>query len=1609
MLRQVNRLARSSYRRSTHRGIFALGLLFSLAAPGAAVVYTYENSTSAAVPNSVDTSTGTVAYASSGAAVSITDDGYNGTQASMACKTIAVASEPGLNTILGPVTVSVSITHTFVGHLTIKLFSPTDSFTLMSRPGTTEAADNGGGAGTGDSTNIAGGTPVTFAMASATEAETMGGGLTNGQTVCLSGGACSFNPDNGASTLSEDLADLNGDSKVGNWTLCVGDSITGETGTLDNWSLNLGTAPGTGGDTGCDDGSSALNVSFAVGDSFTVSSIALGLNVSHTNRGQLRASLVAPDNSTLQLLTQTAGATDDPDDNYDVYFSPLSDGAGSNPVDDGDADPVAEPYYHRLINAATGFYSGNAAGTWTLRICDRFDEGTTGTFNRARLVLDDGVAYAPRCTSRTTFDFCPGCAESPPAGATSTAYPGGGITAGGVTLNLTATILTDATGSARNFSVVNTQTGGEFGYYVTEFDASAAQVETVRSETTWTFTPAVTDLQWAQKDQDNSSWEDYTRVRGLFNGAEVRYSISQDAAPAYQISGEILETDTNSTPPDTFGNAYWNFQGAVSTVRSEYWAGDDFANPSQQFIGYGALLYCGFDFGDGPSSYGTPLSGTGTAPKHVLGDRSIFLGANRPDGEADSAPSAAATADDTTQVPSSGVDDEDGVSSFPSCPGDGTYTVSVSASDVRTSGSDATLYGYIDWNRDGDFNDAGERSNPVVVPRTNADPTSYNVTWSGVPSGCGGTTSTYARFRISTDATRAGSPTDTASTYAPDGEVEDYQISNGTLPVTIAHVTSERRGGEVEVRWTTATETLNAGFRIWGLDARGERRLLTSVKSQGSDSFRPQSYSARVSGKGISAFEIEDVGVAGENRLHGPFTVGAEVGAAPDGQAIDWAGIRGESGLRPLASLAGRATDAPASLAAFAGMAGGSAQAKARLLVRDEGIQRVTYEQLLAAGADLGNLQPGKIAVINNGLGVPRYVETVGGRFGPGSFIEFVAKPELTLASPVDVFLVESNPAKAVPAGSFVPGSGSLATVAAEDRHRDDRVYSYSSPTADPWFEQQLLAWGGAATLTRTFDLPDLAAGPVMLDLSAWGWGDWQGAAPDHHLVVTVNGTEALNETYDGITALERSVDLQGLVTATGNEIQVTAPGDTGYLFDNQAYDGFTVRYSRASMARDESFQGEVTGSSAPGLGRGRRPQSTPTGFAIGGFSGGQFVSVWSITGGVASRSLQAPVGGQVVAPTGAQVYAAGLSAIQRPGILAGVPAAASPSDAQYLIVTHPSFADHLGGLVALEQAKGLTTEVVTTDRIYAAYSDHAASAEAIRSYLTASAGGGHLRYVLLVGADSTDPYDHLGLGSISFVPTLYGAYTPYISYSPTDEALVDANGDGVGEALIGRLPVRTVAELETTIAKLATWEQNVDSTARAAFLVGGKSDSEAAVAPINAAYEQALASWNAVAANVDEYGVTAIHDAIVGALNAGTPLVSYVGHSAPSTWDNTAVLRSSDVAGLVSSGHTNLVTQWGCWNSYYVEPTYQSLSALLLTSPNASPASAIGAMTRTSDAAHQALGTLFFQHVAAGAPTVGDAFHAAKADLAAQGWGMDALLGMALLGDPAMSLPPAE
>lgn len=171
--------------------------------------------------------------------LAITDNGYSGAEASMACASLVAGAWTGAD--ISSVTAQVGMVHTFVGDLVIKLISPANTVvTLVSRPGYTEVADDGAETGYGDSSDLVITHPITFSQSAGVSSELMGDGanITSTQAVCQTGGVCDFLPSNGAATAGN-LSAFNGQTSPGTWKLCVGDVTSGDLGTIDAVTLTI--------------------------------------------------------------------------------------------------------------------------------------------------------------------------------------------------------------------------------------------------------------------------------------------------------------------------------------------------------------------------------------------------------------------------------------------------------------------------------------------------------------------------------------------------------------------------------------------------------------------------------------------------------------------------------------------------------------------------------------------------------------------------------------------------------------------------------------------------------------------------------------------------------------------------------------------------------------------------------------------------------------------------------------------------------------------------------------------------------------------------------------------------------------------------------------------------------------------------------------------------------------------------------------------------------------------------------------------------------------------------------------------------------------------------
>lgn len=703
----------------------------------------------------------------------------------------------------------------------------------------------------------------------------------------------------------------------------------------------------------------------------------------------------------------------------------------------------------------------------------------------------------------------------------------------------------------------------------------------------------------------------------------------------------------------------------------------------------------------------------------------------------------------------------------------------------------------------------------------------------------------------------------------------------------------------------------------------------------------------------------------------------------------------------------------------------GSAQAVelVNLMAKESGLHRITYEQLLDAGVDLEGVRHSRLALTRGGQ--PIAVHSRGQRanqrrqsrvFGPGGYIEFIAaaEPNLYSADTAYTLHIDTRLRRTFPklrSQRVRQQAGFASSYAAEYHFEQNNYYDFLSPSKqDPWHFGQLISVNGAGNAEYSFALSNVYGGSASAELQLFGIVDFDGVGDDHHVAIEINGAAVGEHQFEGNVATDFSVPTAGqdLNLANGtNTLRVNLVPISGYPFDAVALNKAIIHYQRMPIAE----QGRADGVFAAGQ------------YEISGFSS-RDIRIYIQNGNGHWHSMR----GLRVRPDGAdfkvqfKLPSAARLAIADADGMRGVDVAMYPDlqdirsgKAEYLIISHPAFlgAELAGFAQYRAQSSGLTTKIVDVEQIYAQFGAHVPDANAIQAYVRYAADQLGTRYVLLVGGDVYD-YKQYQSVAVSHVPTLYTA-TPggllQVQQNPVDSLYGDTDADGIPDLPVGRFPVRTLAELIITIEKIQDYEAN-QGYANLAVVAADLDDNGNGIS-----FEQEAESLISLMPPEWESTAVRVYPQSLGEQNAkhlldskfaeGSRMVSYVGHSAEQVWSRAAppLMKASDITLLNNIDRPAVVTQWGCWNTYFVKPESNSMSQAFLLSSNGA-ATILGASSLTSLSSERALAGILQPLLLAPGERLGDALVAAKRTLAEQmPQATDVILGWQILGDPALVL----
>jgi hypothetical protein len=975
------------------------------------------------------------------------------------------------------------------------------------------------------------------------------------------------------------------------------------------------------------------------------------------------------------------------------------------------------------------------------------------------------------------------------------------------------------------------------------------------------------------------------------------------------------------------------------------------------------------DFGDLPDGYGTTLLAGG--PYHNLTAAGPYLGqaiVAEPDGQ----PSIDGTGDGA---------EEDGVTAIIDSEWIAGETRSISAT-VANASSGAVLGGWFDWNNDGDLDDSGEYFQWNVVNGVNTLDLVVGSAfdWTSDPL--------FARFRLFSSA--ASAPGGTLSQAdsvgeAIDGEVEDYQWDAGTLPVTLNSFSSEgAAGGRLTVRWQTASETDNVGFEIWGLVGGKWQVLSDFVPSRGMNSILPESYEIEITAAPLlSQLQLAAYRSRGAVERHGSFRVGERYGETLRAERIDWTAARSERearlrkrGFEPVAGpvdVATRGAKRSVSSGAWkklrrsgslrvsetradrtreidvadrsAGPAGRKSIAvnqgpMTHVAVTEAGVQRVTYEDLRDGGLDLAGCRSREIAVTWRGDPVARWIG--GGKsFGPGSVIEFVARPpqgDDALYLDASLYQVSVDHKRAWDAKEV--GRGEVHKVSdsylSETWVDPPNKYNYQSPTGDPWVARTVLARVGRPS-TVTLDLPvdgEVLDGNHRLVLGLGTITDLPdivdsngSVVPEHNVEVWFSGPDSgfvplTAESISGQTDWRIEAEIPaGLLEQGLNQIELRFT--TEYFFSLVVIDRYGVEYLTPYRGPTLDFA----------------PDPRAQGYRIEGFQSADIVAYGDDARGSLTRyqSNVEPSGSGFAAElrqiTGGRddgriwvterPYRPAVFTTEQPDNLLEGPA-------DLVIVAESSFVDTQALDEYVAQKADFNPVVVDVDDIYNGVGFGMALPSAITDYLAARNRIYPFTHVQLVGSDCYDRLNYIS-ECVSFIPLPTAPVGPTL-YAPSQNRLVDLDGDGVGDLAVGQFSVRAEHELATIVGKEASWRASGLSSGGSALLIAEESDGEhdflAQIERLARHFEPGAAESLDLSLHPD---INTAREALKLSLDAGRAVTVFSGHSSAFMWSFRGLLTPDSVRGLTNFDRPTLMLPLACETSFDVSPNANLMGHQLL------------------------------------------------------------------------------
>ncbi|MEW6716774.1 MAG: C25 family cysteine peptidase [Chloroflexota bacterium] len=742
----------------------------------------------------------------------------------------------------------------------------------------------------------------------------------------------------------------------------------------------------------------------------------------------------------------------------------------------------------------------------------------------------------------------------------------------------------------------------------------------------------------------------------------------------------------------------------------------------------------------------------------------------------------------------------------------------------------------------------------------------------------------------------------------------------------------------------------------------------------------------------------------------------------------------------------------------FADFAPSNSGEKYKIVVDTDGLYTVTYADLVAAGMNVGSVNPQNFQMTNQGRGVAIYVSGEGdGSFDPSDGIYFYGEQfrgdylaSLYASEGEDWLYLFNGGRKSdfnatmlekytqdnvywLTVGSTsglrmttVSGdpTGSLASTPqtfTETIHAEQQIvwWTFHFTSEDTWFWDHINDITAPVTRNYSFTLTNVATGAYNATIRAEvvPRNHNPDSSPDHHTKFYIQNTSQLIDDayWDGKDRYSfQSVIPQSQLVEGNNILILWAEKTAGMTSDRLYFDWFEVEYQRLYQAQSDelTFGGDTAGTWK---------------YQVPGFTSAD-IRVFDITNPLLPTQFTSPeiVGAsgtftvtfEATHGAGAEFIAAGSSGVHPPKQITRYvpPNFAGLPEADYIFITHADFAATLQTLANFRAGQGMSTLIVDVADLYNEFNYGIYHPIAIKNFLAYTFANwlSPPEYVLLVGSGHWNFHGSPNYGN----PAIY--MPPYLAFLDLSQGEVDSanqlamlvGDDILPDVHIGRLPVNNTTELNTVINKIIAYEGAPEASWQTYFTFVADNTPDSAGDFV--AMSESAISKLPPGANVDriysnDYANDAaqVRTAIANSLNiTGTLVLNYVGHGSIQRWAHEEIFRNADVATLTNINQLPVVLSMTCLDAYWIYPNQQSLINEMLFYTNGGAVTTFSPTGLGVATGHDVLHAGFYDAVFHDNEQVmGPVTLLAKLDLYATGQDLDLIQTFTIFGDPALHI----